>query len=317
MARWVLALAGIWILLGVATPDQLIYEPELPELPADLDAWLASIESQAASAYPLISDTEKRIRWQQPGARTGIAVVYLHGFSATRQEIAPVPEMVADALGANLFETRLTGHGRLEGAMLDTTAEDWLDDAAEALAVGERIGGRTVLIATSTGATLAVALIDDRRMRNVDSFVMISPNFGPKNESGKWLTRPGGPIIGRLLVGDTRDWQAHNDLQERYWSTSYPTSTLVEVMRLVDRANAPPSRVFSGDVLMLYSPDDEVVSTEAFMRAFEELSARNKQAIVVEDAEDPYQHVLAGRILSPGKTDDVVATIVEFVAREN
>ena len=317
MARWVLALAGLWILLRVATPDPLIYEPELPELPADLDAWLASSESQAASAYPLIPDTEKRIRWQQPGVRTGISVVYLHGFSATRQEIAPVPEMVADALGANLFETRLTGHGRLEGAMLDTTAEDWLDDAAEALAVGARIGERIVLIATSTGATLAVALADERRMRNVDSIVMISPNFGPKDKTGNWLTRPGGPILGRLLIGDSRRWQAHNELQERYWSTSYPTSTLVEVMRLVDRANSVPSRSCSQDILMFYSAEDEVVSPEAFLRAFDKLCAPRKQAIAVEDAEDPYHHVLAGRILSPGKTDDVVATIVEFVTRED
>lgn len=310
---WTILVAGLWVVLALATPAPLVYEPALPELPEDLDAWLESSEAEAALRYPLIPGTEKRIRWRQPGARTEFAVVYLHGFSATRQEISPVPDMVADTLGANLFETRLTGHGRVNGAMLDATAEDWLDDAAEAIAIGERIGERVIVVATSTGASLAVAMSGDARLDNVDSIVLISPNYGPKNENAKWLTRPAGPVIARLLVGETRTWKAHNAEQELFWSTSYPIAATVEVMRLVDRANSPASRQFSQNILMLYSPDDNVVSTEASLQAFERLNAPRKQAIAVSGAEDPSHHVLAGRILSPNKNDAVAAIIVEFL----
>ncbi|MDD4273595.1 MAG: hypothetical protein PHG14_07705 [Desulfobacter postgatei] len=38
--------------------------------------------------------------------------VYIHGFSATRKETAPLSDLVAKTLNANLFYTRLSGHGR-------------------------------------------------------------------------------------------------------------------------------------------------------------------------------------------------------------
>jgi alpha-beta hydrolase superfamily lysophospholipase len=103
----------------------------------------------------------------------------VHGFSATRQEIAPVPERVAAALGANLFETRLAGHGRERDGLVDVRAEQWLDDGRELLGVGRALGERLTLIGTSTGATLALALASHPDFRVVDSLVLISPNFGP------------------------------------------------------------------------------------------------------------------------------------------
>jgi len=58
----------------------------------------------------LVPDTESRIVWANGEARTPWAVVTLHGFSATRQETAPLAETVASLLNANLYEVRLTGH---------------------------------------------------------------------------------------------------------------------------------------------------------------------------------------------------------------
>ncbi len=315
LAGAAILVAAVLLLVGFTTPDPLVYEPTLPDLPDDLDSWLASSEAEAASRYPLVQDTEKRIRWQQPGVRTDVAVLYLHGFSATRQEISPVPEMVADALGANLYETRLAGHGRVSGSMLDTTAEDWLDDAAEALSIGERIGKRIVIVATSTGATLAVAMLGEERMRHVDAIIMISPNFGPIDSSAKWVTRPGGLLLTRLLAEPTQVWQAQNEEQERFWSTSYPTAAAIEVMRLVDRARSSLSRAFSQNVLMFYSLGDKVVSPGAFLDAFDAMDAQHKQAIEIFGAGDPKDHVLAGRILSPNKNEEIAAMIVEFVQR--
>lgn len=313
LTGWAAVVALAWVFVRLTTPDPLAYQPALPDLPADLDEWLASSEAEYASRYPLIPDTEKRIRWQEPGVQTDIAVLYLHGFSATRQEIAPVPEDVADALNANLFETRLTGHGRLEGAMHETTAEDWLDDAAEAIAVGERIGKRIVIIATSTGATLAVAMLDEAHMRHVDAIVMISPNFGPAEAWARWVIRPGGKLLVRLLAGETHSWQASNEAQERFWSTTYPTDAGIEVMRLVDRAETLLTRAIAQRVLMFYSTEDTVVSPEAFLRAFDKLDAPDKRAIEIGDSEDPSRHVIAGRILSPGTTDFMVTNIVKFL----
>ncbi len=297
------------------TPSPLASLPATPELPADLDGYLDSRESQAHSRFPLIADTGKRIRWQARGEKTEWAVVYVHGFSATRQEIAPVPEMIADRLGANLFETRLTGHGRADGVMLETTAEDWLADAAEAIAIGHRIGDRVVLMGTSTGATILLAMAQHAQLRQADSIVLMSPNYAPVDPRSRWLTRPAGPLLARVLIGETRSFEALNAAQERYWSTTYPTASIVEVMRVVDRANSAASREFAQDMLMLISPDDRVISVQAATDGFSRITARSKQTVEFTSSTDPKSHVLGGRILSPESTDELVDVVVDFAKR--
>ena len=121
---------------------------------ADLDGWLAEREAAVAG---LKDGAQKEIVWADPAtkARTPLAIVYIHGFSATKWETRPLPDKVAAGLGANLFFTRLTGHGG-DGAMLASASmNDWINDVAEAIAVGERIGEKIVIIGASTGGTLA------------------------------------------------------------------------------------------------------------------------------------------------------------------
>lgn len=313
-ASWAAALlvalaATAWSL----TPPRLAGTTSVPEIPDDIDGWLAESERTVSNAFELIPGTEKRVLWQQPGIRTRYSVVYLHGFSATRQEIAPVTERVADRLGANLFETRLAGHGHGRLPMHEVRAEDWLADGVEALRIGASIGEQVIVIGTSTGSTLALALADHELMQQVSALVLISPNMAPADPKALWLTRPGGPLLARLIAGDTRSWTAHNAEQERYWSTSYPTEATVEVMRLVDRAARLAGRPLSQPVLMMLSREDSVISPQRARETFDALDAPHKQLIEVSDSGDPSKHILAGRILSPGTTDAVVDDIVHFV----
>ena len=60
--------------------------------------------------------------------QTQWAVVYIHGFSASRMETAPLADTIATALGANLFYARLAGHGRGGAAMGEPSVQDWLAD---------------------------------------------------------------------------------------------------------------------------------------------------------------------------------------------
>ncbi|NNL62879.1 MAG: alpha/beta fold hydrolase, partial [Woeseiaceae bacterium] len=248
-----------------------------------------------------------------PGVRTRYSVVYLHGFSATRQEIAPTAERVADRLGANLFETRLTGHGHGRLPMHEVRAEDWLADGVEALGIGAAIGDEVIVIGTSTGSTLALALADHELMQQVAALILISPNMAPADPKALWLTRPAGPLLARLIAGNTRSWTAHNAEQERYWSTSYPTDATVEVMRLVDLAGRRAAQPLPPPVLMMLSPDDSVISPARARTTFDELDAPHKKLVEFADSSDPSSHILAGRILSPDTTGRVVDDIVRFV----
>jgi esterase/lipase len=303
--------AALWFL----TPARL--QPAMAEiaLPGDLDTWLDQSERQAADRYGLVPGTEKRVTWFGEGDRTPYSVLYLHGFSATRQETAPLAAIVAGALGANLFETRLTGHGRERDLLADVRAEDWLRDAAEALTIAAQLGERVIVIGTSTGATLAVAMLGHPAMRAVDTIVMLSPNFAPHDPGAVWLTRPAGPLLARLLVGETRSWEPHNDAQARFWSTTYPTTAAVEMMRLVDLANRKLPAEVPQRLLMFYSKDDTVVSSAAAVSVFEKTIAPQKSAIEIIDPGDPSHHVLAGNVLSKQKTHEVANDIVEFILR--
>ena len=317
--RRLFVIAAAAALLGAAiylnTPPALVNAALAPELPDDIEAWLADRERQVTSQYALIPDTEKRVTWHgEPGVRTAWVVVNLHGFSATRQETAPLAERVATALAANLFETRLSGHGRAQQPMHAVRAEDWLADAAEALAIGARLGEKIVVIGTSTGGTLALAMSDHDTAAAVSDIVLISPNLQPRDDKAAWLTRPAGPLIAKLVNGDTRSWEAHNEQQARYWSTSYPIDAAVEVMRLVDSVQSRLPMQLEQDLLVLQSPDDKVVSPEATRQAFERINAPRKRLIEIEYAEDPSKHVLAGDILAPASTDRIAAEIVTFVA---
>src|SRR5690606_29873075 len=73
--------------------------------------WLAANESQVPALRPELA---KEILWAFPSskARTPLSIVYVHGFSASKGEIRPVPDEVANSFGANIFYTRLTGHGQ-------------------------------------------------------------------------------------------------------------------------------------------------------------------------------------------------------------
>ena len=311
IAAVVLALLALLLLLS--TPPALVNAATVPDLPADLEAYLAASEDEVDSDFALIPGTEKRVVWRDERRRTEYAVIYLHGFSATRQETAPLAEQIADSLNANLFETRLSGHGHSDRPMHEVRAEEWLQDAMEALSIGARIGERIVVIGTSTGGTLALALAEHEAAAAVSDIILISPNLQPIDPKSNWLTRPLGPLLAHLVSGDTRSWTPHNEAQGRYWSTSYPTSAVVEVMRLVDFVRNRLPMVLRQDLLVLVSPDDSVVSAAVTRDAFAKLDAPSKRLIEFEDAQDPSRHVLAGDILSPDTTEAVASQIVEFV----
>jgi esterase/lipase len=305
------------IYLVMTAPAKLVNEAQSPQIRGDLTEFLAQEEREAAAHRAMIPDTEKRIRWYQDrkNSKTPYSLVYLHGFSATRQEISPVVELVADALGANLFETRLAGHGLQQHALQGVRAEDWLADAAEALTVGAAIGDQVIVMGTSTGATLAMAMVGNPSFAKVSSIILLSPNFGPKDTSAEFLTWPGGPQLAYLVVGETRSWKPFNELQAKYWSTTYPMDAVVEMMRLVDYVRSKLPLRLEQDLLVFYSPADTVVETDRTVEAFGEIDSPHKQLIVIPASTDPSNHVIAGNIMSPENNGLVVEDIVDFVRK--
>ncbi len=298
----------IGAILLASTPPRLDYSPQLGA-DVDLQALLREHEDH------LIPGTEKRVLWHDKERRTEWSVVALHGFSASRQESAPLAELVARELGANLFETRFAKHGLVENALVDVTAEDWLDDVAEALQAGHLLGEKIVVIAVSNGATLALSMLDHPAMQPVDSLIMLSPNLAPADPKAMWITGPGGALLLRLISGDTRSWEAHNARQERFWTTSYPSKTLIQVMRVVDRAIGRVETAPAPRVQVFYAPNDAVISAPALLAAYDRLQSPQKELVKILETGAPSAHILAGDIISPDNTVPVAEKITAFVRR--
>jgi len=282
------------------------------------DKWLEQQEVEVNRGLAITPGTEKRILWFDPNrkSKTQWSIVYLHGFSATRQEIAPVGEMLAKRLGANLFETRLKGHGHKSTPLTNVYAEDWLFDAAEALAIGREIGEKIILMGTSTGATLAMAMVNHPDFEKVDTLVLVSPNFGVADQSSELLTLPGGLQLAYLLVGRTRSWETGIPLQEQFWSTSYPMDAALEVMRLVQFVRRQLPVEIPQSVLMFYSPKDRVIDISEIQAAWPQITSPRKELIEITDSGDPSHHVIAGDIMSPDNSQPMVEQVLEFLAQD-
>ncbi|VXA93489.1 Esterase/lipase [Pseudomonas sp. 8BK] len=281
------------------------------QLPADLDRYLAETEAR----YPDITPgAEKTIVWAHPDQRqTDLAIIYLHGYSATRQETAPLSNQLAKQLGANLFYTRLNGHGRSGAAMAEASVHDWLQDSQEALQIGQRLGKQVLVIGTSTGATLATWLALQGDNPQVLAYIMVSPNFAPKDPAATVLTWPWATHFVPLLLGPEHQWQPRNAEQARFWTHRYPVQALLPMMALVKYVREQPLEQISAPILTIYSADDQVVSPDEIKTVFTRLGSAHKQLIALEDTQDPSHHVLAGDILSPRDTARVSLAIMQFL----
>lgn len=274
--------------------------------------------TQAESRYDdIIPGAEKEVIWfDQPGAKTRYAVIYIHGFSATKQEIRPVPDNLATEIGANLYFTRLTGHGRGAEAMGQATVNDWLNDMAEAIAIGEAIGEEVIVVSTSTGGTIsAIAAVDPDQMKNVAGIAFVSPNFAINSPVAGILTAPFGEVVLPLIFGKRRSFEPLNEGQAKWWTTEYPSSAVFPLAAAVATAVGLPYQeaVFT-PAFFAYSPEDTVVRAEATRKIAEIWPAQKEiWEMAPLEGDDPAAHVIAGDIMSPGRTDEMVARLVAWV----
>ena len=317
---WTVVLAvvlfgAVWY-LAPREPVGIGTAPAIPDIAA-LPAWLAEREGAFNDLRP---GAQKRIVWAGvAGERTPLSVVYVHGFSATSEEIRPVPDDLAQRLGANLHFTRLHGHGRdmqTGGAALaEASVADWMSDVREAAAIGAAIGERTVIVGMSTGGTLvALAASEGLLPESTAGIALLSPNFGMTRRGAALLDLPGARWWLPLVAGRERSFQPQNAAHGDWWTARYPTTALLPLGAAVRAAREASFDAASIPALFLFAPSDRIVDP-AVTRS---VAARwGAPAEVVElqlraGGADPEAHVLAGDILSPAMTGTVVNILVDW-----
>ncbi len=285
----------------------------VPNLPDDLVAYLQKAESKFTD---ITSGAEKHIVWAgEPHDQTELAFVYLHGFSATRQESMPVPGDIAAHFNSNIYYARLAGNGRSADAMLDGSVNKWVNDAAEAMAIAARIGKRTVLIGCSTGATLAWWSANQSQFSSqVSALVFLSPNFGVADSRANLLLYPWGAQLARKIEGEYRQSIPANAEHEKFWTCRYPTAALLPMMGLVKLASAYPANTCQFPTHMTWSKHDDTVSVEKIESFYNDVPA-NKKALQIVQPEGASQHVIVGDILAPENNTQITKSIINFLEK--
>jgi esterase/lipase len=236
--------------------------------------------------------------------KTDYAIVYLHGFSASQEEGRPIHTNIAREFGCNLYLSRLAGHGiDTIQPMINLTADELWESAKQALQIGKQIGKKVIVMATSTGGTLALRLAS-QYPNDIIALVLLSPNVAINNDKAYLLNNPWGLQIARLVTGshyvtgtDSRP------IYKQYWYWHYPLESLVQVQELIETSMTKD--VFENvkqPTLMLYYYKDEkhqdsVVSVPAMLRMYGELGTPANQKIK-EAMPDVGDHVMGSYIKS-------------------
>jgi len=283
----------------------------------DLNDVEKQIKFDESSVPNLRTNIEKKIIWAEKSSqRTPLSIVFIHGFSATRVEMSPVIEKVAKALGANVFLTRLSGHGQDGDALSNATFDDWISDTAEAINIGEVIGNEVILIGSSTGCSLIHSIIE--KQTKVRSIIYVSPNFGPSSYKGHFLRLPGAKWFIPLILGREHSFTPKNSEHERCWTTRYPTKALFPVKDSVIAASLANHSKIKLPILFWFSDYDKVVSPKATRRIISKMG-NNVEIFnpILSLKDDPSKHGVLGDILSPTKTNQGVNKILEWIRKNS
>lgn len=299
-------------------PKKPLFSKELTKVPdlGDLDNYIASVESM----HKIKPGNEAEIVWADTHhQQTEYAIVYLHGFSASKTEGSPVHLNLAKALHANLYLARLADHGiDTLAPMQYFTADRLWETSKQAYAIGKKLGKKVILVGTSTGGTVALKLA--ATYPEINSIILMSPNVAINDKNAWLLNNPWGLQIARRVVGaDERKVDDRTDEYKKYWYTNYRLESLVELEEFIERSMVKKTfQKVKQPVLMLYYyknelEQDPVVRVDAMLKMFDELGTPDhlKIKLAIPDAGN---HVMGSYITSkdlPG----VEKAIESFVER--
>lgn len=287
-------------------------EEMIPERLEMLDGYLAESESRVSG---IRKHCEKKIVWYDDKRhQRDLAIVYIHGFSASRMEIWPLCDHLAATMGANLFYTRLTGHGRDGYAMGTATVRDWQNDGREAISIGRRLGRKIILVGTSTGGTLATWLAAQPSVTPmIHRLILISPNFFPKNPVAAAALWPPALRLFESFFGGWRNFSVVNARHAKFWTVRYPVKAIATMMQLVRLSWRLDLSNPTMPVLMLVNPWDRVINVTLAVMRYLAFPSAQKRLVLFRGNKDLGRHVLAGDILSSSTTAKALAFIHDFL----
>jgi len=285
------------------TPSKPIFDKALPTVPQEanaLETFIASNESK----HNVKPNNEARIVWaDSTNKKTKYSVVYLHGFSASQEEGAPIHTDFAKKFGCNLYLARLADHGiDTTEQLLNYTPDRLWQSTKEALAIGKAIGEKVIVMSTSTGGTVALMLAAEYP-QDVFALINMSPNIAINDPNAWLLNNPWGLQIARLVVGGDYRTFPKDSLKDAYWNNPYRLESVVQLEELVEATMTPGTfkKVTCPSLTLYYykneQEQDPTVKVSAMIEMNKQLSTPDqlKKMAAIPNAGG---HVLGSHVVS-------------------
>ena len=243
-----------------------------------LDSLEMMINKNEQSVPSIKEDNQARIIWYDSTKKekTPYSIVYLHGFTGSQMDGSPAHIEFAKRYGCNLYLARLYGHGiESDNPLLDLTPENYFESAKEAVRIGEQLGDKVIIMATSTGGTLALPIAADNP--EIAGLILYSPNIDVYDKASFILTKPWGLQIAKLVKGGDFITSDDPPIIQKYWQTKYRVEAAVTLKSLINAEMTEKTfakvhqPVFVGYYYKNDREQDHTVSVKRILEMFNEL----------------------------------------------
>ena len=276
----------VWI--GVAIFPILTVEklpnnfPNVSDIPENIDDYLEQKESEVSDIYPY---AEKTVFWNNSNKnKTKYSIVFIHGFTTTGYQSKEFLNKLSSEIDANLFITRLSGHGVPYEGTNQMQIDKIMYDVAEAIIIGERIGENVILIGHSLGGALSMLAADDELLsKKIDTLVLFAPGnsgispFAFMNTLISSLVDRTGSLCW-LIDCDPRSFMdlPEDEKWENYFATDFDTNIFYQIARIPFATDSISYDTISTSALVFYDENDRLVNAGKLKSNFEKWAAKNK-----------------------------------------
>ncbi|MCZ8344333.1 MAG: alpha/beta hydrolase [Leptospira sp.] len=213
--------------------------------------------------------------------KTPIAILYVHGFGASRKEGDEVTNKISEYFGANTYYVRLPGHGTNMEDHLNTDFTKYLQDVETSLIQVRSLGHKTVVIGTSMGGMISTYLAA-KHPELVDCLILASPFYDFADPSAHLFRFHWGKSFINAVMGEIRiSKKDPKDEAGKYWYMDQYYAAIQNILnlkRFIDRENPFPN--VKAPVLLMYyykseREQDFTASVPAMLKAFEKIQSGN------------------------------------------
>ncbi len=210
---------------------------------------------------------------------SNIAFLSVHGFCADIDEMASLADFLYDRNIAS-FSVRLSGHGTKPEDLAKKSWRDWYESALEGLEfVKSWDMEHTFISGLSMGALLCLNLSINEP--NIAGQVLFSPAVKIGGIAAKFV-----PILKRIIRYREVDLSYIPEMYDlpRTKYSREPLSAIHELLKLADHTREILGQVHI-PTLVVQAGSDKTIDPSSGKYVFDEISSKDKQLEVIQDAE--------------------------------